>query len=67
MIGSGGGGASERGLRCSVKVLSYKSIVTLPIQSKCGEIRTRKTPNMDTFHAVVTKAKVKFKTRKVRK
>ena len=24
----------------------------LSIQSKCGKIRTRKTPNTDTFHAV---------------
>ena len=27
-------------------------IVSLRSQSKCGEIRTRKTPNTDTFHAV---------------
>ena len=26
--------------------------VSLRIQSKCGNIRTRKTPNTDTFHAV---------------
>ena len=26
--------------------------VSLCIQSKCGKIRTRKTPNMDTFHGV---------------
>ena len=26
--------------------------VSLCIQSKCGKIRTRITPNMDTFHAV---------------
>ena len=26
--------------------------VTLRIQSKCGKIRTRITPNTDTFHAV---------------
>ena len=26
--------------------------VSLRIQSKCGRIRTRKTPNTDTFHAV---------------
>ena len=25
--------------------------VNLSIQSKCGEIRTRKTPNTDPFHA----------------
>ena len=28
--------------------------VTLRIQSKCGKIRTRNTPNMDTFHSVLT-------------
>ena len=27
--------------------------VSLCIQSKCGKIRTRKTPDMDTFHAVI--------------
>ena len=27
--------------------------VSLGIQSECGKIRTRKTPNMDTFHAVI--------------
>ena len=26
--------------------------VSLRIQSKCGKMRTRKTPNTDTFHAV---------------
>ena len=26
--------------------------VSLRIQFECGKIRTRKTPNMDTFHAV---------------
>ena len=26
--------------------------VSLRIQSECGKIRTRKTPNTDTFHAV---------------
>ena len=26
--------------------------VSLGIQSECGKIRTRKTPNTDTFHAV---------------
>ena len=28
-------------------------IVSLRIQSECGKIRTRKTPNTDTFHAVI--------------
>ena len=27
--------------------------VTIRIQSECEKIRTRKTPNMDTFHAVL--------------
>ena len=27
--------------------------LNLRIQSKCGKIRTRKTPNTDTFHAVM--------------
>ena len=27
--------------------------VSLPIQCKCGKIRTRKTPNTDTFHALI--------------
>ena len=26
--------------------------ISVRIQSECGEIRTRKTPNTDTFHAV---------------
>ena len=26
--------------------------VSLHIQSECGKTRTRKTPNIDTFHAV---------------
>ena len=29
-----------------------KYSVSLPIQSKCAEIRTRKTPNSEHFHAV---------------
>ena len=34
------------GLKYSVEVYSIRSI-----QSECGKIRTRKTPNTDTFHA----------------
>ena len=35
--------------------------VSLHIQSKCGKIRTRKTPNRDTLHAVsVLNKKYKF-------
>ena len=29
--------------------------VSLRIHSECGKIRTRKTPNTDTFHAVYVK------------
>ena len=29
--------------------------VSLQIQSECGKIRTKKTPNTDTFHAVTGK------------
>ena len=31
----------------------FRCFVSLRIQSKCGKIRTRKTPNTDTFHAVL--------------
>ena len=31
--------------------------VSLPIQSKCGKIRTTITPNKDTFYAVKRSAK----------
>ena len=34
--------------------LSIQYEVSLSIQSKCGKIRTRKTPNTDTFYAVLT-------------
>ena len=34
---------------------ALKVSVSLLIQSECGEIRTRKTPNMDTFHVVEIK------------
>ena len=27
--------------------------ISVRVQSKCGKIRTRKTPNLDTFHVVV--------------
>ena len=38
--------------------------VTLPIQSKCGKIRNRKTPNTDTFHPNVNK-RIDFNTHAV--
>ena len=31
---------------------SLFGVFLVHIQSKCGKIRTRKTPNTDTFHAV---------------
>ena len=31
----------------------YREIVSLRIQSECGKMRTRITPNTDTFHAVL--------------
>ena len=34
----------------SVRIRSFLYSVSLRIQSECGEIRTRKTPNMNTFH-----------------
>ena len=37
----------------------YRETVSLRIQSKWGEIRTRKTPNIDTFHALPFKGVVK--------
>ena len=37
----------------------YRETVSLRIQSKWGEIRTRKTPNTDTFHALPFKGVVK--------
>ena len=33
-------------------VTAFHVIVSLRIQSECGEIRTRITPNMDTFYGV---------------
>ena len=33
-------------------VIVWKVFVSLRIQSECGEIRTRKAPNKDTFHVV---------------
>ena len=43
----------------SVPIQSYSGpyfpafeLNTVPIQSECGEIRTRITPNTDTFYAV---------------
>ena len=33
--------------------------VSLRIKSKCGKKQTRKTPNLDTFHALVLKDDMK--------
>ena len=51
----------------SVRIRSYSDLyfpafglnterygVSLRIQSRCGKVRTRITPNTDTFHAVIT-------------
>ena len=38
--------------RHCVKIARIRSYLVC-IQSECGKIRTRKTPNMDTFHAVM--------------
>ena len=32
--------------------IQSESVQVLRIQSECGKMRTRKTPNTDTFHAV---------------
>ena len=37
-----------------VRISPNSYSVSLRIQSKCRKIRTRKTPNTDTFHAVTT-------------
>ena len=34
------------------KLNAEKYAVSLRVQSECGKIRTRKTPNTDIFHAV---------------
>ena len=36
----------------------YGEILSLCIQSECGKILTRKTPNADIFHAVVHKSDI---------
>ena len=35
-----------------LKNTEYGEIVSLRIQSECGKMRTRITPNTDTFHAM---------------
>ena len=34
--------------------------LSLCLQSKCGKIRSRKTPNTDTFHAVISAMRGNF-------
>ena len=36
----------------NVRTRSFLVCFSLCIQSKCGKMRTRKTPNTNTFHAV---------------
>ena len=38
-----------------IRIFPHSYSVSLPIQSECGEIGTRKTPNTDTFRAVYMK------------
>ena len=45
----------------SLRIQSYSGpyfpafrLVSLRIQSECGKMRNRITPNTDTFHAVIT-------------
>ena len=40
-------------------LISY--IVSLRIQSECAKIRTRETPNMDSFYAVLVIEMIKIK------
>ena len=41
---------------------AYNAVKVIPLrsQSECGKIENRKTPNTDTFHAVIPKKIVKF-------
>ena len=46
----------------SVRIWSFSGpyfptlgLINLRIQYECGKIRTRETPNTDTFHVVITK------------
>ena len=34
--------------------MSIFGVILVRIQSKCGKIRTRVTPNTETFHAVIS-------------
>ena len=43
----------SRDLKCTVLIWSFSGPY-FPHQSKCRKTRTRKTPNMDTFHAVMS-------------
>ena len=41
------------GIRTEYGEIPEKYFVSLGIMSKCGKMRTRKAPNMDTFHAML--------------
>ena len=41
------------GIRTEYGEIPEKYFVSLGIISKCGKMRTRKAPNMDTFHAML--------------
>ena len=41
-------------LICTAWKVPVLGVFLVRVQSECGKIRTRKTPNMDTFHAVFT-------------
>ena len=47
-------------LREKCLYLEFFWSVSLRIQSECGKIRTRKTPNTDTFQAVLMLVKISF-------
>ena len=45
-----------------IYIYVYTCRVNLRIPSECGKIRTRKTPNTNTFHAVIYLVNVKKST-----
>ena len=49
----------EFGIMYLTQMLSVFAVFLICIQSKCGKIRTRKTSNTDTLHAVVNRGEGK--------
>ena len=47
--------------RLNTERYSVYTPISLRIQSECGKIRTRKTPNTESFHAVLEISLEKFK------